>query len=170
MYAAELRLPSTTSYEDRVRLVEEVILELGLKECADTIVGDGQRHKGCSGGERRRVSLGIQMLANPSVLWLDEVTTGLDATSALQLVTTLKQLARRGRTIVTTIHQPRSDIFFLFDHITILTKGRCTYSGPTSECLPWFDDLIPKGLKEHVNPADYLSKHPFFLDLLSIQL
>lgn len=152
MYAAELRLPSTTSYEERVRLVEEVILELGLKECVDTIVGDGQRRKGCSGGERRRVSLGIQMLANPSILWLDEVTTRLDATSALQLVTTLKQLARQGRTIVMTIHQPRSDIFFLFDRITILAKGHCTYSGPTSECLSWFDDLISTSGKSLTHP------------------
>lgn len=169
-YAAELRLPSSVNASERQRLVEEIILELGLKECANTVVGDGYRRRGCSGGERRRVSIGVQMLANPSVLWLDEPTTGLDATSAYQLVNTLKHLASKGRTIVTTIHQPRSDIFFLFDRITVLTRGRCTYSGPTSECLPWFEVLLPKGLREHVNPADYLSKFHLYLPINSHML
>lgn len=176
-YAAELRLPSSVNATERQGLVEEIILELGLKECANTVVGDGYRRRGCSGGERRRVSIGVQMLANPSVLWLDEPTTGLDATSAYQLVNTLKHLASKGRTIVTTIHQPRSDIFFLFDRITVLTRGRCTYSGPTSECLSWFEELLPKGLREHVNPADYLSKftphlrpNPSYADMIALSV
>ena len=69
-YSADLRLPSTTTAEDRARVVEEVIRELGLKECADTRIGNSQ-HRGCSGGEKRRVSIGVQLLANPSVLFLD---------------------------------------------------------------------------------------------------
>lgn len=101
LYSAELRLPASTSREDRVKAVEEVILQLGLKECANTRIGDNE-HKGCSGGEKRRVSIGVQLLANPSVLFLDEPTTGLDATSAFQLVKTLKHLARMGRTVITT--------------------------------------------------------------------
>lgn len=121
-YSAELRLPSGTPAEERERVVEEVILQLGLKECADTPIGDGA-HKGCSGGEKRRVSIGVQLLANPSVLFLDEPTTGLDATSAYQLVRTLKNLARKGRTIITTLHQPRSEIWEMFDRITLLAKG-----------------------------------------------
>ena len=136
--------------------MEEVILELGLKECADTRVGDGHKKGGCSGGERRRVSIGVQMLRNPSILFLDEPTTGLDATSAFHLVKTLKHLANTGRTIITTIHQPRSDIFFLFDRLTLLSRGNVAYTGPTDECLSWFDGLLPGELKPHVNPADYL--------------
>lgn len=101
LYSAELRLPASVSHEERVKAVEEVILQLGLKECAETRIGD-EEHKGCSGGEKRRVSIGVQLLANPSVLFLDEPTTGLDATSAYQLVKTLKHLARNGRTIITT--------------------------------------------------------------------
>jgi ABC-type multidrug transport system ATPase subunit len=155
-YAASLRLPSSTTKEQRRQLVEEVILELGLKECADTRVGDGVHRRGCSGGERRRVSIGVQMLGNPSILFLDEPTTGLDATSAFHLVNTLKHLANNGRTIIITIHQPRSDIFFLFDRVTLLSKGHTVYSGPTKDCLHWFDTLIPGGLKPHINPADYL--------------
>ena len=154
LYAASLRLP--TNYQQRSQLVEEIILELGLKECADTRVGDGLTKGGCSGGERRRVSIGIQMLRNPSILFLDEPTTGLDATSAFHLVKTLKHLATTGRTVITTIHQPRSDIFFLFDRLTLLSRGNIAYEGPTGECLSWFDTLLPGRLKSHVNPADYL--------------
>lgn len=74
-YAADLRLPSLTSPAQRRAVVESVILELGLKDCADTRIGSNV-HKGCSGGEKRRVSIGVQMLANPSVLYCDEPTTG----------------------------------------------------------------------------------------------
>jgi len=156
LYAASLRLPSPATSQQRSQLVEEIILELGLKECADTRVGDGFRKGGCSGGERRRVSIGVQMLRNPSILFLDEPTTGLDATSAFHLIKTLKHLANTGRTIITTIHQPRSDIFFLFDRLTLLSRSNVAYTGTTSECLSWFDGLLPGGLQPHVNPADYL--------------
>lgn len=106
-YAADLRLPATTTQAERFALVEEIILELGLKECADTFVGD-TAHRGLSGGEKRRLSMGIQLLANPSVIFLDEPTTGLDASSAYQLVKTCHRLAQRGRTFILSIHQPRS--------------------------------------------------------------
>ncbi|CAZ82409.1 unnamed protein product [Tuber melanosporum] len=154
MYSAELRLPEGFTREEYTKIVEEVILELGLKECADTRVGDNE-HKGCSGGEKRRVSIGVQLLSNPSVLFLDEPTTGLDATSAYQVVRTLKNLARKGRTVITTIHQPRSEIWGLFDRITLLTKGKPMYSGKKDQVLSYFASLgyhIP----EHVNPADFL--------------
>ena len=156
LYAASLRLPPPATSQQRSQLVEEIILELGLKECADTRVGDGFKKGGCSGGERRRVSIGVQMLRNPSILFLDEPTTGLDATSAFHLVKTLKHLASTGRTIITTIHQPRSDIFFLFDRLTLLSGGNVAYTGTTRESLTWFDGLLPGGLRPHVNPADYL--------------
>lgn len=114
-YSANLRLPPPTTEAERKKVVEEAILELSLKECADTRIGNNI-HKGCSGGEKRRTSIGVQLLSNPSVLFLDEPTTGLDATSAFQLVRTLKSLAGKGRTIITTIHQPRSEIWGLFDN------------------------------------------------------
>lgn len=153
-YAAELRLPPPTTASERSRIVEEVIMELGLKECANTRIGNNI-HKGCSGGEKRRTSLGVQMLSNPSVLFLDEVTTGLDATSAFQLIRTLKTLASKGRTIVVTIHQPRSEIWGLFDHLLLLTGGSLVYSGPVDRCLPYFEEL-GYGLPPFVNPAEHL--------------
>lgn len=153
-YSAGLRLPASASAEERERVVEEVILQLGLKECADTMIGDSQ-HKGCSGGEKRRVSIGVQLLANPSVLFLDEPTTGLDSTSAYQLVLTLKNLAKKGRTIITTLHQPRSEIWRLFDRITLLSKGCALYSGSVERVVPYFEGL-GHHLPEHYNPADFL--------------
>jgi ABC-type multidrug transport system ATPase subunit len=153
-YSAELRLPPPVTPEEREAIVEEILLELGLKECADTRIGNNER-KGCSGGEKRRTSLGVQLLANPSVLFLDEVTTGLDATSALQLIQTLKDLARKGRTIIVTLHQPRSEIWGLFDHLILLTGGSPVYSGPTDSCLSYFEKL-GHTLAPFVNPAEYL--------------
>ncbi|CAG8954999.1 hypothetical protein HYFRA_00008688 [Hymenoscyphus fraxineus] len=153
-YSADLRLPPPTTQEERRKVVEEVILELGLKECADTRIGNHQ-HKGCSGGEKRRTSIGVQLLSNPSVLFLDEPTTGLDATSAFQLVRTLKHLAGRGRTIVTTIHQPRSEIWGMFDGLVLLARGSPVYCGKASDCLSWFKQLDME-LPEFVNPAEFL--------------
>ncbi|MCJ1295273.1 hypothetical protein MMC34_006835 [Xylographa carneopallida] len=153
-YSADLRLPPPTTAEERRTIVEEVILELGLKECANTRIGNNE-HKGCSGGEKRRTSLAVQLLANPSVLFCDEVTTGLDAASAFQLVKTLKQLARKGRTIIITIHQPRSEIWGLFDHLVLLTRGSPVYSGPAQPCLEYFSKLGHE-LPPFVNPAEHL--------------
>ncbi|SPO07611.1 related to A.gambiae ATP-binding-cassette protein [Cephalotrichum gorgonifer] len=153
-YAAALRLPPSTTAAQSARVVEEVILELGLKECADTRVGSTQ-HKGCSGGEKRRTSIGVQLLANPSVLFLDEPTTGLDATSAFQLVKTLKGLAAKGRTIIMTIHQPRSEIWDRFDSLVVLARGGPVYSGPAKGCIPWFDGQGFK-IPPFVNPAEFV--------------
>jgi ABC-type multidrug transport system ATPase subunit len=153
-YAAELRLPPPTTAEERLAIVEEVLLELGLKECADTRLGNSN-HKGCSGGEKRRTSLAVQLLANPGVLFLDEVTTGLDATTALQLIATLKQLARQGRTIIVTIHQPRSQMWDLFDNVLLLSGGSLVYGGAKDACIPYFETLgFP--LPAFINPFEHI--------------
>ncbi|KAK0187368.1 P-loop containing nucleoside triphosphate hydrolase protein [Armillaria mellea] len=154
-YAASLRLPASTTRSERAQLVDDIIRELGLKDCSNTYVGDGVRRKGCSGGELRRVSLGIQLLGNPSVLFLDEPTTGLDATSAFHLVETLKSLAQKGRTVIMTLHQPRSEVFLMLDRVMLLSQGRTLYAGVSSGAIPWFERLAHP-LELHVNPADYL--------------
>ena len=100
-YAADLRLSATKTKAERQAMVETVITELGLEKCADTKIGDSV-HKGCSGGEKRRTSIGIQLLADQPVLILDEPTTGLDAASAIQVVQILKVLAERGKTVIIT--------------------------------------------------------------------
>lgn len=159
-YAAQLRLPSSVTQHERRQLVEEVILELSLKEAADTRIGN-HAHKGCSGGEKRRTSIGVQLLSNPSLLWLDEPTTGLDSTSAFQVVKTLRDLARKGRTIIVTIHQPRSEIWDLFDNVILLSRGSPAYAGSAKECLPYFAKLGYE-MPPFTNPAEYL------IDVVSI--
>lgn len=153
-YSADLRLPPPATQEERYAIVEQVILELGLKECADTRIGT-TAHKGCSGGEKRRTSIGMQLLANPSVLFCDEPTTGLDATSAFQIIRTLKRLAQDSRTVIVSIHAPRSEIWSLFDNVILLARGSALYSGPVSQSLTYFEQfghVIPS----FVNPAEFL--------------
>jgi ABC-type multidrug transport system ATPase subunit len=153
-YSADLRLPPPTTQEERYQTVEQVIMELGLKECAETRIGTNI-HKGCSGGEKRRTSIGVQMLANPSVLFCDEPTTGLDATTAFQIVRTLKRLAQEGRTVIASIHAPRSEIWRLFDNVILLARGSVLYSGSSSESLPYFEQY-GHVLPSFVNPAEFL--------------
>ncbi|KDQ57066.1 hypothetical protein JAAARDRAFT_35662 [Jaapia argillacea MUCL 33604] len=153
-FSAYLRLPSSISAEAREAIVERTISELGLRDAANTIVGDATR-KGISGGERRRLSIGCVLVTLPSVLLLDEPTTGLDATAAFHLLSLLSSLARRGRTVILSIHQPRSDAYTLFDRICLLARGSVVYSGRRSEALPWFAQL---GFEAplRTNPLDFL--------------
>ncbi|EAW09537.1 putative ABC efflux transporter [Aspergillus clavatus NRRL 1] len=153
-YSADLRLPPPATQAERREIVEQVILELGLKECADTRIGTST-HKGCSGGEKRRASIGVQMLANPSVLYCDEPTTGLDATSAFQIIRTLKRLAEDGRTVIVSIHAPRSEIWSLFDNVILLARGSVLYSGPVRDSLSYFE-TCGHVLPPFVNPAEFL--------------
>jgi ABC-type multidrug transport system ATPase subunit len=95
------------SREERQRIVEDLILELGLTSCADVKVGNAFI-KGISGGERKRTSIGVELITNPSIIFLDEPTTGLDSTTALQVILLLKTLAKQGKTVISTIHQPSS--------------------------------------------------------------
>ncbi|SCW00209.1 LAFE_0B11848g1_1 [Lachancea fermentati] len=158
-YAADLK--STSSKAEKCQLVEELIAELGLKDCADTYVGD-PNHPGLSGGEKRRLSIGIQMISNPSLMFLDEPTTGLDAYSAYLAIKTLRKLSHKaGKTFIMSIHQPRADILFLLDQICILSKGYNVFCSSVSKMVPYFHNL-GYDVPEHVNPAD------FFIDLCSV--
>lgn len=107
LFTALLRLPQSLSREEKERHVEHVIAELGLNKCRNSMIG-GPLFRGISGGEKKRVSIGQEMLINPSLLLLDEPTSGLDSTTALRILTTIKRLADGGRTVITTIQQPSS--------------------------------------------------------------
>jgi ABC-type lipoprotein export system ATPase subunit len=109
-FAAALRLPKTVPAATRNAIVEQTMFELGLADAADVVVG-GPFRKGISGGEKRRLSIGCTLVQMPSVLVLDEPTTGLDSFTAFQILETLKKLAQRGRTVIVTLHGPRSDAF-----------------------------------------------------------
>ncbi|KAK8597369.1 hypothetical protein V6N13_001981 [Hibiscus sabdariffa] len=109
-YAALLRLPNTLTMQQKKERATSVISELGLVRCQNTVIG-GTFFRGISGGERKRVCIANEILLNPSLLLLDEPTSGLDSTTALHIVQMLRSIARSGRTVVTTIHQPSSRLF-----------------------------------------------------------
>jgi ABC-type multidrug transport system ATPase subunit len=102
----------------------------GLTGCANTCIGsshDGIR--GVSGGEKRRTSVGVELITSPTCLFLDEPTSGLDSEIAVTIMRTLKGIAEKGRTVVLTIHQPNSDITELFDNFILMAKGNVVYGG-----------------------------------------
>jgi hypothetical protein len=108
-----------------------------------------------SGGQRKRVSIGMELAAAPMALFLDEPTSGLDATAAASIMATLKALSRLGMTIVTIIHQPRQEIFESLDSLVLLGKGRMIYTGPESGIQPHFESL-GYHFPGHSNPADVM--------------
>ncbi|KAI9761123.1 MAG: hypothetical protein M1840_002020 [Geoglossum simile] len=153
-YAADLRLPPPSTEEERRAVVERAIMELGLGECAETRIGNDV-HKGCNGGEKRRTSIGVQMLANPSVLFCEEPTIGLDAHGAFRVVQTLKKLAENGRTVIISIHAPTSGIWTLFDRVILLSRGATLYSGPAKDAVEHFG-RCGHDLPAFVNPVEFL--------------
>ncbi|KAF8389826.1 hypothetical protein HHK36_024345 [Tetracentron sinense] len=154
-YAALLRLPNKLTREEKIEQAELVIMELGLTRCRNSIVG-GPLLRGVSGGERKRVSIGQEMLVNPSLLLLDEPTSGLDSTTAQRIVVTLQGLARGGRTVVTTIHQPSSRLYRMFDKVVVLSDGCPIYSGSACRALEYFGSIGYAPRFNHLNPADFL--------------
>ncbi|XP_027120796.2 ABC transporter G family member STR-like [Coffea arabica] len=132
MFAAEVRLPPSMSRSEKKKRVYDLLDQLGLTSTAHTYIGDEGR-RGVSGGERRRVSIGIDIIHKPSLLFLDEPTSGLDSTSAFSVVEKVKDIARGGSIVLMTIHQPSFRIQMLLDCITVLGRGRLIYLGsPTT--------------------------------------
>lgn len=153
-YAALLRLPNTLTKEQKEKRAIDVIYELGLERCQDTMIG-GSFVRGVSGGERRRVSIGNEILINPSLLFLDEPTSGLDSTTALRIVQILHEIAEAGKTVVTTIHQPSSRLFHKFDKLILLGKGSLIYYGKAAEAMSYFSSIGCSPLIA-MNPAEFL--------------
>jgi ABC-type multidrug transport system ATPase subunit len=153
-FSAKLRLPRDTSETSLVKLTNKMLVELGLESCADTYVG-GALLKGISGGERKRTSIGVELVVRPTMVFLDEPTSGLDSFSAVQLCQVLKKVANAGSSVLFTIHQPASEIFSSFDSLILLNKGRVMYQGAVDEVPNYFTKrghpLPPK-----YNPADWI--------------
>ncbi|PIA30704.1 hypothetical protein AQUCO_05400065v1 [Aquilegia coerulea] len=153
-FTALLRLPNTLTNQEKAMHAEEVISQLGLTKCKDSIIG-GPFERGISGGERKRVSIGQEMLINPSLLLLDEPTSGLDSTTAQRIVSTLWELASGGRTVVMTIHQPSSRLFYMFHKVLLLSDGNPLYLGKGDGVMDYFSSIGYSPLVA-MNPADFL--------------
>ncbi|KAL7001284.1 ABC transporter G member 21 [Sarracenia purpurea var. burkii] len=155
VFAALLRLPKTLTRHEKIQQAELVITELGLSRCRNSAIG-GALFRGVSGGERKRVSLGQEMVVNPSLLLLDEPTSGLDSTTAQRIVATLRRVARGGRTVVTTIHQPASRLYRMFDKVVVLSEGCPIYSGSAGGVMDYFGSIGYVPCFDFMNPADFL--------------
>lgn len=158
--SALLKLPRSVPMEAKRRLVEDVLEELGLVSCAETLIGDETIGlKGVSGGQKRRVSVGIELVKDPRVIFLDEPTSGLDSEMALTLMETLVALARRQRTVVCTIHQPNSDITDMFDDFILLASGRIVYGGVWEGAVPFF-------MRHGYSCPNYKNPTDFFMSVI----
>ncbi|XP_073949644.1 ATP-binding cassette sub-family G member 1 [Choristoneura fumiferana] len=146
--AAALSWP-TFHQQERKEKVYEILALLGLSGAAQTLCRD------LSGGQRRRLAVALELLSDPSLLFLDEPTTGLDSSSSASLIALLNSLARGGRTLIATIHQPSALLFEKIDSVYCLAEGRMLYRGPRTALLP---AMASAGLHcpPYHNPADFL--------------
>lgn len=155
--SALLRLPRDMSRAVKEQRAFEVEKELGIHHIRDSLIGSEEgKGRGISGGEKRRVGIACELVTSPSILFLDEPTSGLDAFNAYNVVECLVTLAKSyQRTVIFTIHQPRSNIVALFDRLVLLAQGKAVFSGPFAQCQSYFDSIgyeCPPGF----NIADYL--------------
>ena len=135
-FAARLKLPG--SEEDKMVRVNYLIQTLKLSKCQNTRIG-GPLVKGVSGGERKRTSIGVELITDPSLIFLDEPTTGLDSFTATAVMETLGDLARKeNRPVISTIHQPNSDIFEMFDRLVLLARGKIIYFNQADMSVEYF--------------------------------
>ena len=139
-YYAKERLATDLSNEELDKLILDTLEKLGLKGTENTIIGSPETVKGISGGQRKRLNLAMELLADPKIIFLDEPTSGLSAVDAKMVMELLRKLADEGKTIIITIHQPSLDIYKLMDNVIILSYGKLAYYGPAySNSIKFFN-------------------------------
>ncbi|XP_045447743.1 dnaJ homolog subfamily C member 10-like [Melitaea cinxia] len=148
-FAADLKLGNCITPKLKDSVINEVLDTLGLSGTKNT------RCCNLSGGQRKRLSIAVELIDNPPIIFLDEPTTGLDSLTSLHCMKMLKELAVAGRTVVFTIHQPPASLYKMFDQVYILAEGRCIYNGPSEDTVPYLASLGLQCPKYH-NPADYI--------------
>ncbi|KHN71601.1 ABC transporter ATP-binding protein/permease wht-1 [Toxocara canis] len=152
---AELRMDRSVSKEVRKQRVQQVIKDLGLGKCENTLIGVPNRLKGISCGECKRLAFACEILTDPSILFCDEPTSGLDSFMAAQVVSCLKDMAKQKKTVVVTIHQPSTQVFLMFDNLCLMAMGQIAYFGPVEKVCDFWKEI---GLEcpPTFNPADHV--------------
>lgn len=154
------RLKNVGPDDQKIAKVDSVLTELGLMKCQHTLIGN-EAVKGVSGGEKKRVCIAIELITTPSVLFLDEPTSGLDSFTSYNVIEILNQQAAKGRTVISTIHQPSSDIFKNFDKLMLICDGTIVYHGNAKDAVEYFYAREYK-CPALSNPADY------FMEILHV--
>ncbi|KAH8705416.1 putative ABC transporter [Talaromyces proteolyticus] len=154
MYSAKIRLGGTLKHREIENLVYQIILDLELEKVKNSVVGNEDR-RGISGGERKRVSIALELVATPPVLLLDEPTSGLDSQAALSLIMLLKSLSRKGITVICVVHQPRIEIFEALDKVLLMGSGKTVYFGSQSLAVRHFRRMGYE-FDPRLNPADIM--------------
>eukprot|EP00930_Biecheleria_cincta_P002351 TRINITY_DN10335_c0_g3_i1.p1 TRINITY_DN10335_c0_g3~~TRINITY_DN10335_c0_g3_i1.p1 ORF type:complete len:802 (+),score=117.22 TRINITY_DN10335_c0_g3_i1:327-2408(+) len=159
-FSAELRNEVGTPKSRIQKITNDVLHVMQIDHIMNSIVG-GVENRGISGGQRKRVNIGLELAAQPSVLFLDEPTSGLDATSSLTVVLSLKKMCQLGMSSIMVIHQPRYSLFTLFDDVILLGKGgRTVYLGPSASAKSYFESVGFR-MPADENPSDW------FMDIIS---
>lgn len=154
MFSADLRLPGNVPAAEKTARVKALLNELGLGHVSGSRIGNDDI-RGISGGERRRVSIGVDVIHDPAVLLLDEPTSGLDSAAALQIVARLKSMSEfHGRTIILSIHQPGFRILELINSILLLSNGSVVHHG-SLEMLEMGLVLSGHQIPLHLNVLEY---------------
>ena len=155
-YAAQLRMDQKVDPKIRVARVNKIMDMLGLTEHAGTIVGN-EYIRGISGGQLKRLSIGVEIINLPDLIFLDEPTTGLDSSIAYEVMAAVRNLANQNRTVICTIHQPSPITYFLFDKLLLLAEGRVIYFGPARDVVNYFASSVYKfPYIRGTNPAEFV--------------
>lgn len=162
VFNAMVRMNKNVSIPKRLQRVEEIIVDCALNHIAGTYLGGpGASVRGVSGGERKRVAFGTELLNDPRIIFADEPTSGLDSYMTNQMCGMMRSLANRGKIIMCVIHQPSSQTFNLFSHLLLLAKGKIVYLGKIGEMDAYFQKMGIH-MPPFYNPAD------FYIQQLSI--
>eukprot|EP00127_Corallochytrium_limacisporum_P006559 Clim_evm31s230 gene=Clim_evmTU31s230 len=162
-YAARLRLPASVTDEEREEIIYDTMVTLELLDVEDAIIGGADIGIGLPLATRKRVTMGVELVAKPSIVFLDEPTSGLDTKAALIVMRTIRRIADSGRACIATIHQPSTEIFEMFDNLLLMQRGgQMVYFGPLGNestlLIKYLEGNGAEAPASDENPADYMLK------------